>query len=138
MIENETFNRMLRESSTTFSMQGKSVLSFREAISLAEEQIEVGYFPKAQAACARDICRVMAEVYMMPDTAQVKIEGEMLPVSTVKEIFHYLNYCHAEHVLNEIKGYDGKIFAMKPFIRTMLYNAVLTMDLAIANEVKDI
>lgn len=121
---------------TTSSMQGKSVLSFREAIRAAEEQIDIRCFPRHQAGYARDICRVIAEVYMMPESAQIKIEGEMLPALTVKEIFYELDYEHAEYVINELEGYEGKIFAMKPFIRTMLYNAVLAMEFSIANEVK--
>lgn len=138
MIENETFKRMLRESSTTFSMQGRSVLGFKEAIRAAEEQIEVRCFPRHQAVYARDICRVIAEVYMLPESAQIKIEGEMLPAATVREIFRELDHEHAEYVIDELTAYDGKIFAMKPFMRTLLYNTVLTMESALANEVKDI
>lgn len=122
----------------TFTMRGKFALSFKEAMSLAEDQIEIGYFTTRQAAYARDICRVIAEVYMMPDAASIKIEGEMLPVSTVKEILHELDHEHAEYVIEELEGYEGKIFAMKPFIRTLLYNAVLTMESAIATEVKNL
>jgi hypothetical protein len=119
-------------------MQGKSALSFKEAIRRAEDQIEVGYFPRHQAAYARDICRVIAEVYMMPEGASVKIEGEMLPAAVVAEIFCELDHEHAEYVIDELTAYEGKIFAMKPFVRTLLYNAVLTMESALANEVKDI
>jgi hypothetical protein len=121
---------------STFSMQGKSVLGFKEAIRAAEEQIEVRCFPRHQADYAKDICRVIAEVYMLPESAQIKIEGEMLPAAMVKEVFHELTSEHAEYVANEISGYDGRIFAMKPFIRTMLYNAVLTMETAITHEVE--
>lgn len=120
------------------TMQGKSALSFKEAIRRAEDQIEIGYFPRQQAAYARDICRVIAEVYMMPEGASVKIEGEMLPAAVVTEIFYELDHEHAEYVIDELTAYEGKIFAMKPFVRTLLYNAVLTMESALANEVKDI
>jgi hypothetical protein len=119
-------------------MQGKSALSFKEAIDLSEDQIEIKCFSPHRAVYARDICRVIAEVYMMPDEAAIKIEGEMLPAYTVKEIFGELDHDHAEYVIDELEGYEGKIFAMKPFIRTLLYNAVLTMESAIATEVKNI
>lgn len=122
----------------TPTMQGRSVLSFKEAIRVAEEQIEIGCFPRGKSEYVRDVSRVIAEVYMLPESAQIKIEGEMLPAAMVKEIFRELNHDHAEYVIGEIEGYGGKIFSMKPFIRTMLYNAVLTMESAVANEVKDV
>ena len=127
----------LRES-TSITMQGKSEMSFKEAIRRAEDQIEAGCFPRSKAVYARDISRVIAEVYMMPEGASVKIEGEMLSVGVVRQIFGELDHEHAEYVIDELIGYEGKIFAMKPFIRTMLYNAVLTMESAIANEVKEV
>lgn len=136
MKENHSTQHRRPVSAST--MQGRSVLGFKEAIRAAEEQIEVRYFPRHQAVYARDICRVIAEVYMLPESAQIKIEGEMLPAATVKEIFYELDHEHAEYVIGEIEGYEGKIFSMKPFIRTMLYNAVLTMESAVANEVKDV
>lgn len=122
----------------TSTMQGKSALSFKEAMRLAEDQIEIECFPRYDALYAKDICRVMAEVYMMPEAASIKIEGEMMPARVVKEIFSELDHCHVVYVIDELKEYTGKIFAMKPFIRTLLYNSVLTMESAISNEVKDI
>jgi hypothetical protein len=117
----------VRESTST-TMQGKSVLSFKEAIKQAENQIEAGYFPRHQAVYARDVCRVIAEIYMMPEGASVKIEGEMLPATVVKEVFAELEHEHVQYVLDELTNYEGRVFAMKLFIRTMLYNAVLTME----------
>jgi hypothetical protein len=127
-------SRLLASPST--AMQGKSVLSFKEAIRAAEEQIEIRYFPRGKAVYARDVARVIAEVYMLPESAMIKIEGEMLPAATVKEVIVELDFEHAEYVIDEITSYEGKIFAMKPFIRTMLYNAVLTLETAIANDAR--
>jgi hypothetical protein len=118
-------------------MQGKSVLTFREAMKAAEAQIEIHCFAPPTKVYARDICRVIAEVYMMPQEASIKIEGEMLPVYTVKEIFCLLDNQHAQYVIEEVREYKGRILSMKAFLRTLLYNAVLSMESRLEKEYED-
>ena len=74
---------------------------------------------------------------MLPDESQIKIEGEMLPAAMVRQIFLELTSEHVQYVIDEIMHYEGAIFAMKPFIRTLLYNAVMTMDVAITHDMRD-
>ena len=119
------------------TMQGKSVLSFRETMRAAEVQIEIHCFVKADRAYARDVCRVIAEVYMMPEGASVKIEGEMLPAVTVRQIFSEITHEHVNFVLGELREYKGRIISMKGFLRTLLYNSVLSMESAETKEFED-
>lgn len=114
--------------SPSVSLQGKSALSFREAIEETEAQIEPETFESSLRGRVREVCRVIAEIYMLPDGARVKIEGEELPVETVREVFAQLNDQHVRYSLERLDGYEGRIFAMKPFLRTLLYNSVFEME----------
>ena len=108
--------------------RGKSALSFREAIEEAEAQIVPESFERSLRERVREVCRVIAEIYMLPDGARVKIEGEELPVEAVREVFAQLNDQHVRYSLERFDGYEGRIFAMKPFLRTLLYNSVFEME----------
>lgn len=108
--------------------QGKSALSFREAIEEAEAQIEPECFECSLRGRVREVCRVIAEIYMLPDGARVKIEGEELPVEAVREVFAQLDDGHVRYSLERFDRYEGRIFAMKPFLRTLLYNSVFEME----------
>ena len=114
--------------SQSVSLQGRSALSFKEAIEEAEGQVYPESFEDSLRGRVREACRVIAEIYMLPDGAKVKIEGEELPVETVREVFTQLNDEHVRYSLERLDGYEGRIFAMKPFLRTLLYNSVFEME----------
>ena len=134
---NSKYDECFGQSSPSSTIQGKSVLSFREAMKSAEQQIEMHCFLENDKVYARDICRVIAEVYMMPDGASVKIQGEMLPACTVREIFRELSNDHVCYAIEEIREYKGRIISMKSFLRTLLYNAVLSMESSVEKEFGD-
>ncbi len=125
---NSKYNDCFGSSVSPSVRQGKSVLSFREAMEEAEAQVEPESFEASLRGRVREACRVIAEIYMLPEGAKVKIEGEELPVETVREVFCQLNDSHVRYALERFDGYEGRIFAMKPFLRTMLYNAVFEME----------
>ena len=114
--------------SPSVSLRGKSALSFREAIEEAEAQIEPETFESSLRGRVREVCRVIAEIYMLPDGSRVKIEGEELPIETVREVFAQLNDQHVRYSFERLDGYEGRIFAMKAFLRTLLYNSVFEME----------
>ena len=72
--------------------QNKSLLrpSFREAISRAERQVEYDIILQGEmvaSGLAREVCMIIAEVYMMDPEKPIRISGEWLDGHVVQEVF---------------------------------------------------
>ena len=109
-------------------IQGKSALSFKEAICIAEKQVEAHTFGTADRDQIRTLCRVMAEVYMMPSDREVRIDGEMLSVAMVKDVYKEINASHVLEVLISLSAVQTEIKNIKAYLRTALYNSVFELD----------
>ena len=116
-------------------------LSFKEAITKAEDQINFHEYSR-QHACygiLHDMCRVMAEVYMMPPRAKIKINGEELEAEMVAEVLEQVTEDMAVERAEELLDTIADVTCIKAYLRSALYNKVFefeTNDAKIAAQVK--
>lgn len=107
-------------------------MSFREAITKAEDQIELHVYSR-QYACygiLHDMCRVMAEVYMMSPTSVIRINGEDLEAGMVAQVLEELTQEMAEERAEELRGTLHTVTCLKAYLRSALYNKVFEFESA--------
>ena len=109
--------------------------SFREAMCRAERQLDPRYFRKEEREDARELCMILAEVYMMAPDKPIRISGEWLDGYIVQEIFGQITVDHGRLVLDEFSKLTDEIKNPKAYLRTMLYNSVFSMSAHYQNEV---
>lgn len=107
-------------------------LTFKEAITKAEEQI--GFYEYSrQHSCygiLHDMCRVMAEVYMMPPRAKIRINGEELEAEMVAEVLEQVTQEMAEERAEELRETIAGVTCLKAYLRSALYNKVFEFEAA--------
>lgn len=94
----------------------------------ALEQIEIGAFSERDDPLARVLAGIIAEVYILPPGCTVRIEGEALPVETVREVYAGITHEHVEGVITRFRETGHRIKHIKSYLRTALYNAVFEFD----------
>ncbi len=112
--------------------------SFGEAISRAERQVErdvILHDRAAEPAMVREVCMIIAEVYMMDPEKPIRISGEWLDGHVVQEIFAELTRDHIVMVLSEFRRLTDDIRNKKAYIRTALYNSVFSISAHYTNRV---
>ena len=108
--------------------------SFREAMCRAERQIDIRCFAKEERKRARELCAIIAEVYMMAPDKPIRISGEWLDGYIVQEIFSQINEEHGRLVIIEFEKLTEPIKNPKAYLRTMLYNSVFSLEAHYENE----
>ena len=112
--------------------------SFREAISRAERQIDKSDIlidGRLDVGLVREVCMIIAEVYMMDPARPIRISGEWLDGYLVQEIFREISRMHVETVIDEFCRLVIDIRNKKAYLRTALYNIVFTLDAHYTNRV---
>lgn len=108
--------------------------SFRDAVRFAEVQIELNAIDERQRAQARELCYIIAEVYLMNPDAPIRISGELLDGHVVQQVFHEIT---ADHVMLVIENFSRNTYAIKnkkAYLRTSLYNSVFELEASIEND----
>ena len=112
--------------------------SFRSAISRAERQVEYGIIlhdKRIAPALAREVCMIMAEVYMMDPDKPIRISGEWLDGHVVQQVFGELTRAHVEMVIGEFCRLTIDVRNKKAYLRTALYNSVFSIEAHYTNRV---
>jgi hypothetical protein len=107
-------------------------LSFKEAITKAEDQIGFHEYSR-QHSCygiLHDMCRAMAEVYMMSQTTKIKINGEELEAGMVAEVLEQVTQEMAEIRADELRETIADVTNLKAYLRSALYNKVFEYEAA--------
>lgn len=114
-------------------------LSFREAITLAEEQ--VGYrgmdYEDKYRPLVHDMCRAMAEVYMAPEAMGMRVNGELMAAGMIAEVFRELTEEHVLNLASRLYGGWGGVGHPKAYLRSALYNVVFEFESVILREARD-
>ena len=107
-----------------------------EHIRQAREQVELESFGYRDRKFARDLCVIIAEVYLLAETAEgnIRIEGAPIPYGLVRDIYRFLRGEHLEHVMARYRTVQYEVRNVKAYLRTALYNAVFELELAGENE----
>ena len=112
--------------------EGGRRLSFREAVRRAEDQIGFYEFSR-QHACygiLHDMCRAMAEVYMMNPASVIKVAGENLEAGMVAEVLSEVTQEMAEDLADELRGRIAGVTCIKSYLRSALYIKVFEFETA--------
>ena len=112
--------------------------SFREAISRAERQVEYDIILQGKLIApglAREVCMIIAEVYMMDPDKPIRISGEWLDGHVVQQVFGKLTCEHICMVINEFCRLTIDVRNKKAYLRTSLYNSVFSFDAHYTNRV---
>lgn len=107
-------------------------LSFKEAITKAEDQIGFHEYSR-QHSCygiLHDMCRAMAEVYMMPPRTKIRINGEELEAEMVAEVLEQVTQEMAEERADELRETIAGVTCLKAYLRSALYNKVFEFESA--------
>lgn len=107
--------------------------TLREALCRAECQIEAQAFEPFEAARVRELCFIIAEVYLLKPDSTVRIAGEALDAEVVQEVFRELCHEHVRMVLDNFKSVTAVIHNKKAYFRTALYNSVFEVEAHYAN-----
>ena len=111
-------------------------LSFKEAITKAEDQIGFHEYSR-QHSCygiLHDMCRAMAEIYMMPPHAKVRINGEELEAEMVAEVLEQVTEDMAVERAEELLDVIADVTCLKAYLRSALYNKVFEFEAADVKE----
>ena len=110
---------------------GKSVPSrpsFGEIWESVRAQVEFDCFEPADRAEADSLCRIIAEVLLLGGDGFVKIAGDALPLSAVRDIFSALSHEHLEMVIDNLRKNTAPIKSKKAYLRACLYNSFFELE----------
>ena len=113
-------------------------LSFREAITLAEEQVDyrgMDYEDKYRPL-VHDMCRAMAEVYMAPEGMEMKVNGEPMTAGMIAEVYRELTDEHVLNLASRLYGGWNCVGHPKAYLRSALYNVVFEFESVILREMR--
>lgn len=109
-----------------------SRLSFRDAIEAAEKQIELDAIDRYREE-AKEICFIIAEVYLMNPDYRIKVSGEMLDGYLVQQVFRELTCEHVRLVLDNFHNVTYLVMNKKAYLRAALYNSVFELNAHYSN-----
>lgn len=112
-------------------------LSFREAITKAEEQVDFCGMDYADVRrpLVHDMCRAMAEVYMSPPDMMLKCCGELMEAGMIAEVFAELTEEHVQNLAARLYSGWCAVGHPKAYLRSALYNVVFEFESVITREV---
>ena len=97
------------------------------------EDLEVGN--KFRARETDEILKVLADVFLLDDNENIKINQMTIRASVVKERFLELNHSHLEDLVIILKNHDQEVRNIRAFILTAAFNIPSTIDLYYTNKV---
>lgn len=109
-------------------------LSFTEVLNSVLEGAEFDCFELKDREFALEICRIIAEVFILPENTSILMGGNSYPIHTVQDVYEQLTYEHIARVIDNFKEINYPIKKKKAYIRTALYNSVFEYETGIENE----
>ena len=114
--------------------QSGQVGSFPAVCEAVREQIELEAFAEDMEPLAVEVARITAEIYMMPGSWQIRIDGQYMPAAMVQQVFNQLEHDHVEAVLYRFSEVPYEIRHIKTYLRTALYNAIFEAEARTTND----
>lgn len=100
--------------------------SYREAI---RDNISYSCFQNGRSMEDVDeLVELMVDTMMVPDGRTIRVAGTDRPASVVKGCFMKLAHSHIEYVMDCLQKHTGKIWNIKAYLLTSLYNSALTIS----------
>ena len=103
--------------------------SFREAFRRAASQVELYECTElTERDHLRELCYIIAEVYIIDPDSKIKISDEILDAYLVQEIFRELTLEHLRLVKDNFEDQIELIKNKRAYLRTALYNSVFEIE----------
>ncbi len=142
MIEKEKNNNSLCESHVT-SRPVMSRPSLFKTLEEVKEQVEYDLFGQEMKnggfyidGLYKEICLIIAEVYVRNPEDGIRIRGADNTVGIVQEVYRALRHEHIEHVADRFREQTGLIKKKTAYLQTALYNVIFEYDAHYTNLVK--
>lgn len=74
-----------------------------------------------------ELVDLMVDILMLPDDANVKVNGHNTSAAIVKAQFLKIRWGHIDYVLSGLSATNGKVHNIRSYLLTALYNAPMTM-----------
>ena len=110
--------------------------AFREAFRRAAQQVELNCSDIGEKDALRELCYIIAEVYIIDPDSKVKISDEILDAYLVQEIFGELTLEHLRLVHSNFHDQTDLVKNKRAYLRTALYNSVFEINAHYTNLVK--
>lgn len=114
---------------------GPGQVGFMDILERVKLQVEADCFLPRDKEQVHELCCIIAEMQLLPETAPVQIGGVKMCAGTVAEIYSILTAEHLQLVIDEFRKISYKINRKKSYLRTMLYNSLFEYSSAATNEV---
>jgi len=82
----------------------------------------------------KELCLIIAEVFVMDKDSAIKINGSNCCVRIVQEVYSQIRHDHVRLVFDNFRNVSQRIFNKKAYLRTALYNAVFEIESHYLNE----
>lgn len=130
---NGIFNEKMKEQGAGRESESQScrVGSLRETLAEVYSQIESEGYNDPELA--REIALIITEIYILPPTWEVQIDGQKMPAALVADVYRELTWEHVTAVIANFKSIGFEIKYRKSYIRTALYNEVFENYSRVAN-----
>ena len=102
--------------------------SFREAFRRAAQQTELHLASADERDALRELCYLIAEIYVISDTSPIRIGEELLDGALVREVFEELTMEHLRLVRGNFLKQPTVIRNKRAYLRTALYHSVFELE----------
>lgn len=102
--------------------------TFRETLERIIDRIDIECFTSDERPVVRELYLIMAEVYRLPPSERVKIDGRLMPAADVAAVFDMLNCEHIRFVLEKNADRTYRVKYRKAYLRTLLYNSAFELE----------
>lgn len=121
-------NQKINNSSIEDRLSSPVRLSFREAFRRAARQVELTCSDVGEKGALRELCYIIAEVYIIDPDSKVRISDEILDAYLVQEIFGELTLEHLRLVRDNFRDKIELVKNKRAYLRTALYNSVFEIQ----------
>ena len=118
------------------SQVGHSETKLYEIFAEVQKQIDYDSFLPEDRPLAREIALIIAEIYRLPENADVRIGGITLSAGMVAEAYEQLGYSNVDIVIASFKKITYPVRNIKTYLRTALYNSVFELEARLENSVR--
>lgn len=92
------------------------------------ENIDYTCFDAQDAKDVDEFVELMADTMTVPDSQTIRIAGMERPASVVKSRFMKLKNPHIQYVMESLQKHTGKIWNIRAYLMTALYNSMQTIN----------
>ena len=95
-----------------------------QVLAKVENNLQFDAFDDVYIEQAKEICLIIAEVFILPPMTEIQINGNKLTAESVQVVFDMLTHEDIISVMDNFEAASYKIRHKKTYLRTALYNEV--------------